>query len=167
VVALFVGFHIAMMAMGSLGRPPHLREPVSVSDHYGAYLGVVQRWFMFSRVGRNTARIEVAIQVDGRWKDVFVERSRDATWNAREFDHYRFREYMNHLRGRKVRQPWRRFVPWVAELVLEEFPEADAVRVRAVGAVIPAPAVLKRHGGLRYRKVLNTQVVNRPSDSTR
>jgi hypothetical protein len=92
---------------------------------------------------------------------VYLERSRTANWNAREFDHYRFREFMNHLRLPRTKSPWRRFVPWVAPLVFDDFPEADAVRVRAMRTTIPAPHILKRDGGLRFRKEVRSRIVLR------
>jgi len=160
-IAAFVVAHVVVVVATALGGPPNLRDPDSPGEYYGRYLGVTQRWFMFNRVTAGTTRVEIAIRVDGAWRDVYVERSPDLDWNARAFDHYRWREYMNNLRITKRRAAWDRFIPWVADRVFGDFPEADAVRVRTMRGKVPSPKVLARQGGVRYREERKSTVVER------
>jgi hypothetical protein len=122
--------------------------------------GIAQRWMMFRKVSRNTERIEIAVRADGRWRDVFVERT-DLDWRRETFEHHRWREFANHLRGTKKRDQWRRYVPWAAERALQDFPEADAVRFRVMGARIPKPSTLAKRGALAFDTLKKEDIVER------
>ncbi len=162
-IAVFVVAHVATVLATALGGPPNLRDPDSPVEYYGRYLGVTQRWFMFNKVTAGTTRVEIAIREDGEWRDIYVERSPDADWNASAFDHYRWREYMNNMRLKGGDGPaaWERFIPWAADRVFVEFPSADAMRVRTMRGKVPSPKVLTRHGGVRFPKARRTTVLER------
>ena len=160
-VALFVLVHVVLVAAAALGGPPNLRSPSTPVEYYGKYLGVTQRWFMFGTVSAGTSRLEISVREDGDWRDVYVERSRDADWNARAFDHYRWREYTNHLRLKNAPDAWNRFVPWAAERVLTDFEDADAVRFRILRGKVGSPKSLRKHGGVRYRREMKSETVLR------
>lgn len=123
-------------------------------------LGISQRWKMFRKVSRNTGRIEIAVRIDGQWEDIFVERTAK-DWRRRTFEHHRWREFANHLRGHKKRQQWKVYVPWTAERALEDFPAADAVRIRVMAARIPKPEVLAKRGELRFDIFKKEEIVLR------
>ncbi len=160
-LAVFVLAHVVLVVGAALGGPPNLRAPGTPIEYYGKYLGVTQRWFMFGKVSAGTSRLEISVRESGHWRDIYVERSTEKDWNARAFDHYRWREYMNHLRLKKASSPWRRFVPWAAERVFADHPNADAVRFRVLRGKVPGPEALRRQGGVRYRRETKTETVLR------
>ncbi|MCP4870529.1 MAG: hypothetical protein GY898_17640 [Proteobacteria bacterium] len=123
-------------------------------------LGISQRWKMFRKVSRNTGRIEIAVQIDGRWEDIFVERQ-EPDWRRGTFEHHRWREFANHLRGEKKRDQWKLYVPWASERAFADHPEATAVRFRVMGARIPKPETLADRGALRFDAFRKETIVER------
>ena len=175
ILALLVGLHVLLMlafaatnfrapkdAEGLLAEWSSVRKQVrAVARPYGDYLGMSQRWKMFTRVGRGVSHIEIAVRQNGQWHDVFIERSTKHTWNAAAFEQNRWREYNNRLRGKKRSKEWRVFVPWVARRALDDYPEADAVRVRVMGGKMPSPEKLKKRGKLKLNQLRKVDIVER------
>jgi hypothetical protein len=159
-IAILVGAHLLLVLQAAAGGPFNSRNPTKPSDYYGVCCGVVQRWFMFQGVAPNSSRLEVSIDVEGEWRDVYIERSPELDWNASLFDHYRWREYINHLRTRTMHMDWDPFVAWVSTEALADHADADAVRVRIMRATIPGPEQLKSHG-LPYRATIREATVDR------
>ena len=133
------------------------------AEPWAEVVGVKQRWRMFRKVNTTATRVEIAVRVDGAWTDVFVERSPDAGWNRSRFEQHRWREFSNHLRGKRKKREWRVFVPWVAERLFAEHPDADAVRVRVMKTRLPSADKLQRKRRLRFRKEVVSEVVERAS----
>jgi len=168
-----LGYAIFMVVLAAAGVPqPKARDGVlgawnevrfdlrSAMRPAQRTLGVSQRWMMFRKVSRNTSRIEISVREDGHFRDVFVERT-DADWRRDTFEHHRWREFANHLRGKKKRDQWRLYVPWAAERAFADFPDADAVRFRVMAAKIPKPATLAKRGALRFDRMEKEEIVER------
>lgn len=150
-----------LVAVDAAGRGwNQTREQLMSWTHfYQRELGVRQSWWLFTSMRPRTGRIEIHVQEDGAWRPLFIERSREAAWNAAVFDHYRWREAMFTLRKTKERKNRERFIGWVSDQIFEELPSVDAVRVDTVILVTLPPAPLRETGMLTHVSVDQTQTV--------
>lgn|GEM_PF-2523630 len=172
-LAVFLLLHLGLVGIVSLGNAPNAAGESAVAaavnagvdgynrfrgrvrdvhEVYSACCGVRQGWRMFNAVGAKTARVDVAVRIDGKWKFAYVERSDKHEWNRAAFDHYRWREYFNHLRKKKKDAAWTNFLAWLSVAVVEDFPDADRVRVRVRQTAYPEPAELLEQRRLIYPK---------------
>lgn len=97
---------------------------------YGRYLGTNQSWRMFVAPHRFPTRLSIDLEEGGAWRTIYEERSPEATWRARTFDHDRMRSVIFRLGWPQYKKPWESFSRWVAERAAEDFPEATRLRTR-------------------------------------
>jgi hypothetical protein len=175
-LAALVAAHIVTACITGVGKaPPILVEAAPEASElwnrfrldtrsairpYNRTFGTFQHWPMFGGTHKSATRVEIAIQIDGKWGDVYVEGT-NGEW-MRTLDHYRFRQHRRKLKTRKKDGLWRRFVGWVGAAAFAEFPDAEAVRVRAVWGRIPPPDARGPDARVRFRKVRKVTVVPRP-----
>jgi hypothetical protein len=179
-LALLLAAHVVLVTVVSLGNAPAAdgdgpldaawdvaadgwnaarTEIRKAHEVYWRCCGVRQGWRMFNNVGAQTSRVEIAVRQGDDWRTVYVERDGKRDWNRRTFDHYRWREYFNHVRKRKKDRVWRQFLAWLPGRIAADFPEADAVRVRVRRTRYPEPEQLIEDRGLRYGKPRKTETV--------
>ena len=165
-VGLFAALHIGAVALGSF-RTIELgdlvvTEPIeqawaSAAQHtettrrtYGEWLGAKQVWAMFSGVRSHTGRTEVWISEQGQWRPIYIERSSEFTWRRTTFDHYRWREAMLLSVQPRRRMVWRRMTDWLVEEALEDFPNAEGVRIKRQRAKMLTAQQLNRGQRRQY-----------------
>jgi hypothetical protein len=107
------------------------KEVLSPFDWYYRYFGTWQSWRMFVAPHRFPARLEIQIDAgDGAWKSIYVARSPTYTWNREQFDHERFRAAVFRYGWPAYKRTWSQFAVWAAGRVFDDYPDAQAVRLR-------------------------------------
>jgi len=97
---------------------------------YYRLCGTWQSWRMFVAPHRFPSRLQIDVREAGVWRPVFVERSAEYAWRARQFEHDRMRSAIFRFGWKHYRRSYQRFGGWVAERAAEDFPRADSVRLR-------------------------------------
>lgn len=107
---------------------------------YYRYCGTWQSWRMFVAPHRYPSRLEIRIEIDGRWVVAYQARDPHATWLGPQLDHDRFRAALfRYGWGRKYPSVYRSFTQWVARRATVDFPEATRVQVRFESGRTPSP----------------------------
>lgn len=97
---------------------------------YYRYCGTWQSWRMFVAPHRFPARLHIDVREGGTWRPVFEERSEELTWMETELGHDRLRSGIFRYAWPQYRSTWKLFGKYMARRAAEDFPEADAVRLR-------------------------------------
>lgn len=113
-----------------------LLEPFSP---YHRYLGIRQPWTMFAAPHRFPARLEVHIEVDGKWKPVYIARSDEHDWQRTLMDHDRMRAATFRYIWPQYNGDYRHLANWLAKAAARDFPEAKRARIRWLRRRSPSP----------------------------
>jgi hypothetical protein len=97
---------------------------------YHLYFGTWQSWRMFIAPHTHPTRLEIAVREGEAWRTVFFERSAEATWMRDVLDNDRMRSALFRYAWKNYASTWKEFGGWVAQRAAEDFPDADAVRLR-------------------------------------
>jgi len=107
-----------------------LRKAVlSPFDLYYRHCGTYQSWRMFVAPHKYPAALHIEVKENGDWRKIYVERSSEYTWKAREFSNDRFRSAIFRLSWPGYKKVYQQFADWTAKEVGEEFPDATEVRL--------------------------------------
>ncbi len=107
---------------------------------YYRYLGTNQSWRMFVAPHRYPARLHIDVEEDGAWRPVYVARSPEYRWRARQLDDDRVRAALFRYAWPAYARSWRAFAAWVAARAAADFPGAQRVRLRYDKRRTPSPA---------------------------
>ena len=113
-----------------------LNEPLSP---YHEYVGVRQRWRMFAAPHRVPARLEIEMQKGGQWHKVYVQGSDRYNWRSHQLAHERMRAAIFKYQWPQNRKTLGYLHEWIAARAEEDYPDADAVRMRFVRYRTPSP----------------------------
>ena len=137
------------------------RAVLAPFDPYYRHFGTWQSWRMFVAPHRYPARLHIDIQeASGGWTPIYVARSEEYSWNQGQFNHERFRAALFRYGWPNYGSYHRQFSNWVADRVLSDFPEAQAVRVRFYKFRTLSPAETLR-GDTVDGKYINARIVRR------
>jgi hypothetical protein len=94
--------------------------------------GTEQNWRMFVAPQMVTSRLTVELQDEegGAWRPIFVERSAEHRWRARQLGHERMRSAIFRYGWKQYDRSEGRLSAWLAARAAEDFPEAFALRTR-------------------------------------
>jgi len=106
---------------------------------YYRFLGTNQSWRMFVAPHRYPARLHIDIEEGGRWRPVYVARSPEYRWLARQLDDDRMRAALFRYAWPAFAKGWRSFSAWVATRAATDFPDAQRVRLRYDKRRTPSP----------------------------
>lgn len=106
--------------------------------------GTHQSWRMFVAPHLHPARLHIDVRRGGEWSPVFIERDDTAVWKRSVLDNDRLRSFIFRLSWPNYRSSYRAFVTWVGDRAAEDFPDADAVRVRFATARTLTPQEVLR-----------------------
>lgn len=107
---------------------------------YYDYAGTWQSWKMFVAPHRFPSRLHIDVEYgDKVWVPVFIERSDEATWNRRRFDHDRMRAAIFRYSWAHFKGSYKAFSQAVALQAASDFPEARRMRIRFETARSPSP----------------------------
>lgn len=113
-------------------------------DWYYRYCGTWQSWRMFVAPHRYPARLEIAIdRGDGTWDAIYQARSPTLNWNREQLDHERLRAAVFRYGWPAYKRTWTQFAIWNAGKIFEDYPEAQAVRLRFFKYRSPSPAEVR------------------------
>lgn len=107
---------------------------------YYRFLGTHQSWRMFVAPHRYPARLHIDVEEGGAWRPVYVARSPEYRWRARQLDDDRMRAAIFRYAWPAYARAWRSFSAWVATRAAADFPEARRVRLRYDKRRTPSPA---------------------------
>jgi hypothetical protein len=97
---------------------------------YYKYCGTYQSWNMFGTAPRTATRLHIDVEEDGVWRPIYIERDPEHTWQARWFDHCRFRPVLKRLGAGHHDEAMPAFARFAARHAARDYPEAKQVRVR-------------------------------------
>jgi hypothetical protein len=97
-------------------------------DPYFRYLGTWQAWHMFVAPHRFPSELHIAVREAGQWQVVY--RAGAGGWLQSTLRHDRFRASIFKYGWRSNKRGRAHFVDWVARRAVDDFPRADALRVR-------------------------------------
>ena len=134
---------------GLLAARNDVLEPL---QPYYRYSGTQQSWSMFGTINHTPARLEIHIDHGSGWEPLFIARTRDHDWRARQLDQERLRGLINPFSWRRDRTKLRKVADWVARLAADDFPQARRIRLRMVVRPLPDPAELRAAGELTHSR---------------
>ncbi|MEZ4318079.1 MAG: hypothetical protein R3F61_11265 [Myxococcota bacterium] len=112
---------------------------------YYRYCGTWQSWRMFVAPHRFPGRLTIDVMERGEWRTIYVARSADHTWRATQLDHDRMRAAIFRYGWRHYRRSYGTFGSWVAARVIEDFPDAERVRLRFYKYRTASPEEVRTH----------------------
>jgi hypothetical protein len=171
VLAVLVAVHVILVALsplpaldgeGALARAWNAgRDGLqAVAFEYGEWCGTHQWWSMFSALSRHPRRLEIAVRIDGEWRDAYIHGT-GADWNAAELDRARWREMILNIQSQRYKPVNRRFIAMMSERLFARYPRADRVRVQTTRATVPPPQ-RRREVGLVFDEVVWKRERRRP-----
>jgi hypothetical protein len=111
---------------------------------YFQLCGTWQGWRMFVAPHRFPARAEIEIDRGQGWEKVYVARSADHTWLARQLDHDRFRAALFRYGWDHYRSPRQQYATWVSRQAAAAFPGAIRARISFVRTPTRSPEEVRR-----------------------
>jgi hypothetical protein len=106
---------------------------------YFMYLGTKQSWRMFVAPHTHPSRLNVDIREGDTWYSVYQPFDAELRWGAEIFEDSRFRSAVFRYSWPNYKGEFKRLAQWVAVAAGEDFPEADAVRLRWLKRRTPTP----------------------------
>lgn len=97
---------------------------------YYRLAGTTQSWRMFVAPHRYPARLFIDAREDGVWFNIFEEGAPGPDWREGQLEQDRFRSALFRYSWPSYSRSYGQFARWVAQEVGEDYPAADAVRLR-------------------------------------
>ena len=119
---------------------------------YYRYSGTRQSWSMFGTLNHTPARLEIHIDHGEGWEPLFIARTRDHDWRAKQLDQERLRGLVNPFSWKRSRAKLRKVADWVAHQASADFPQARRIRLRMMTRPLPDPAALRAAGELSHTR---------------
>jgi len=114
-------------------------EVLAPFGRYYHYCGTTQGWRMFIAPHRHPTALHLDIRERGNWRPVYIERDSQHRWLGHVLDSYRFRSVIFRFGWPGYEGEFEEFARWIASRAKNDFPEADAVRVRLFKAPSLSP----------------------------
>lgn len=112
---------------------------VAPFELYREYCGVGQGWRMFSNPQSHPAYIHVELRRGASFEPIYVSRSTQYDWRARQLDHHRVRKLFGRIARSTEQELWEQFGAWAAQRAAQDFPDALELRIWQERRVTPEP----------------------------
>ncbi len=102
---------------------------VAPFELYREYCGMGQGWRMFSNPQSHPAYIHVELRRGASFEPIYLSRSSQYDWRARQLDHHRVRKLFGRIARSTEQDLWEQFGAWAAQRAAQDFPDALELRI--------------------------------------
>lgn len=112
---------------------------VAPFELYEEFSGVRQGWRMFSNPQSHPAYVHVELRRGASFEPIYVSRSSQYDWRARQLDHHRVRKLFGRIARSTEQELWEQFGSWAAQRAARDFPDALELRIWQERRATPDP----------------------------